>query len=335
LLFFTILMLTGACFGRLVGHLLHAFDQRRGTFADSGTFALIGAAAGLGGMARMTISLVVILLEATGDIQYLVPLMLTVMLARWVGNCFNEGLYDMHIHLKKIPFLEENDAESGIVDISLGDVMTRAPICFPPLVSVYEVFDLLQRNNHHAFPVVGKAYAKSGMNTGPDVLLGMVPRKVICVLLKHRAIGFYDEKPEIGIDTPPLSPLVNWGALEREYPNYPDVDDITLCANDASGWLDLRPYIDRGPFTLNEKSSVQRAYKLFRTLGLRHLIVTNDSNQVVGIVTRKELLPSHISKFDRFYVGEYLSLDGSEAPLTSDGKNSPSSRNITLDSLNL
>ena len=76
-------LLSGAAFGRLVGHLLHKLDHTNGTFADSGTYALIGAAAVLGGMARMTISLTVILLEATGDMQYVLPLMLTLMAARF------------------------------------------------------------------------------------------------------------------------------------------------------------------------------------------------------------------------------------------------------------
>jgi len=62
-------LLSGAAFGRLVGHLLHKLDNTRGTFADSGTYALMGAAAVTAGIARMTISLTVMILEATGDMQ--------------------------------------------------------------------------------------------------------------------------------------------------------------------------------------------------------------------------------------------------------------------------
>lgn len=83
-------LISGAAFGRLVGHLLHKMDNTRGTFADSGTYALMGSAAVTGGVTRMTISLTVIILEATGDMQYVLPLMLVVMIARFVGNIFNE-----------------------------------------------------------------------------------------------------------------------------------------------------------------------------------------------------------------------------------------------------
>ena len=95
-------LLTGATLGRLFGTLLHAYDGASGTFADAGTYALVGAAAGLGGMSRMTISISVILLEATGDMQYVLPLMLVVLAARFAGNAFNDGLYDIHIALRRV-----------------------------------------------------------------------------------------------------------------------------------------------------------------------------------------------------------------------------------------
>ena len=51
-------------------------------------------------------SLTVILMESTNDITYGLPIMLTLMVAKFVGDAFNEGLYDIHIELQKINFLE-------------------------------------------------------------------------------------------------------------------------------------------------------------------------------------------------------------------------------------
>ena len=118
-------LLSGSAFGRIVGDMLnHAFPGR---FVDPGTYSLIGAAAFLGGMARMTISLAVILLESTGDYQFGLPLMVTLLAARWTGNVFNEGLYDIHIELRHWPLLEQ-DPLSVVHKLSVQDVMSPDPV---------------------------------------------------------------------------------------------------------------------------------------------------------------------------------------------------------------
>lgn len=98
-------ILIGAAWGRMVGTILS--DQYPDMlWAEPGKYALIGSAAFLGGVVRMTISLAVIIIEATGNITYSLPVILTLIAAKWTGDLFNEGLYDIHIHLKHIPLLE-------------------------------------------------------------------------------------------------------------------------------------------------------------------------------------------------------------------------------------
>ncbi|KAL7561898.1 hypothetical protein ACA910_014271 [Epithemia clementina (nom. ined.)] len=286
-------LLSGAAFGRLFGHLLHKLDHTSGTFADSGTYALMGAAAVLGGMARMTISLTVILLEATGDMQYVLPLMLTLMAARFTGNVFNEGLYDIHIHLKNIPFLEPDvPAIAERNEIVAGQVMSTEVKCLRPVERAGVVYDLLQSNSHGTFPIVDTA---SG-----GTLYGTASRHMLCTLLQRRAFGspdVLDDYNDQGNDLGPrrLSPLVQWDTIERAYPNYPTINDVELRDADRNGWLDLRPYANTAPYTVNETASIQRTYRLFRTLGLRFLCVVNHNNQVVGIITRKDLLPEALT----------------------------------------
>ena len=277
-------LLGGAALGRLVGHLLHRLDAQSGTFADAGTYALVGAAAGLGGMARMTISLCVILLEATGNISNLLPLMLALMAARWVGNVFNEGLYDVHIHLKKMPILEEEvPAAAAERTAHAAQVMAADPVCFAPLVTVGDAYDVLRSCRHACFPVVAGG--------GSTQLAGTVLRSTICMLIQHRAFGAPGDDPSQRNDlrTRALSPLLSSAVFERAYPRFPTVDELDVSETDRGCWLDLRPYADTGPVTIQDCASIQRTYRVFRTLGLRHLVVVDAGNKVRGIITRKDL----------------------------------------------
>ena len=68
----------------MIGHILNHISP--GWFADSGFYALMGSAAILGGMSRMTIAGTIIVLEASGNSEFLLPLMLTFAGARYAGE---------------------------------------------------------------------------------------------------------------------------------------------------------------------------------------------------------------------------------------------------------
>lgn len=100
-------ILTGAAWGRLFGIFVERLFPSV-TGIDPGKYALAGAAAQLGGVVRMTISLTAIIMEATKDITFGLPIMLVLMVTKWVGDMFNEGLYDSHIDLAEVPILGWN-----------------------------------------------------------------------------------------------------------------------------------------------------------------------------------------------------------------------------------
>ncbi|XP_030041964.1 H(+)/Cl(-) exchange transporter 6 isoform X1 [Microcaecilia unicolor] len=144
-------LLCGAAFGRLVANLLKGYIGLDHIY--SGTFALIGAAAFLGGVVRMTISLTVILIESTNEITYGLPIMVTLMVAKWTGDFFNKGIYDIHIGLRGVPLLEW-ETRPEMDKLRASDIMEPNLTYVYPHTRIQSLVSILRTTAHHAFPVV-------------------------------------------------------------------------------------------------------------------------------------------------------------------------------------
>ena len=155
-------ILCGAAYGRFVATLLYNHFGMNHIYL--GTFSLIGAAAFLGGVVRMTISLTVILIECTNEISLSLPIMVTLMVAKWAGDLGNVGLYDIHINLKSVPLLEW-DAPYYTVNYNASDIMSTRLSFVYPHSTIQSLINLLSTTAHSAFPVVTQSFFSPSNST--------------------------------------------------------------------------------------------------------------------------------------------------------------------------
>jgi len=170
-------LLCGAIFGRSMGQLL---QHLHGSVTSPGTFALIGATAMLSGVARITISLAVILLETTGEAEWGVPLFITVMSAKWIGDLFNKGIYDTHIELRHVPILEQRP-EQHMKTLTAKDIMATQVVTLPATARMNDVLRTIEGCTHNGFPILDTCGHFIGMverSTLHHVFLSLRAREV-------------------------------------------------------------------------------------------------------------------------------------------------------------
>lgn len=168
-------LLIGAAYGRLVGHVIVEIAPHANI--DPGVFALVGAASFFAGVSRMTISLTIIMLEITNDLQFLPPIMLCVLVAKWIADLFCPPLYDLNMHARSLPFLE-SDANSMMNRLVAADVMSQDIVYVPASATVAQLCHVLTSSAHAGFPVV--------TSNSTLTLKGLILRKQLMVLLNER-----------------------------------------------------------------------------------------------------------------------------------------------------
>ena len=264
-------MAIGALYGRAVGIIVQVWQGNHSNaliFATCepdipcitpGTYAIIGAAAALAGVTRMTVSIVVIMFELTGALTYVLPIMIAVMISKWVGDAFGRrGIYETWIHFNEYPFLDNRD-ESTVPDVPVSQIMTQMQdLCVLTAVghTIQSIHDMLVAQPYRGFPVVSDA--------SNNILLGYISRTELIYAIRLAAA-----EPR---KLPP--------STEIFFSHQPNTDTQMV--------LDLRPWMDQTPITLNGKSSLQLTLSMFSKLGLRYVLFC-DRGALQGLLTKKDI----------------------------------------------
>ncbi|KAG1682672.1 Chloride channel protein A [Nymphon striatum] len=234
------------------------------------------------------------LVELTNDIQFLLLIMTSIMVAKWVGDFVTHPLYHALLEFKCIPFL---DAEPIIIrdktkNVSLElftvkDMMTSPVITVHTRETVSHLAELLYSTCHSGFPVVKKISPEYA-----NTFCGLITRLEISVLLLHSQI--FETQANSSKDEPEvldiaysefcMSKIVDSVRLEELIKTYINEEKFKHL------YINIHPYMNQSATCIQGQFSLHRAYIIFRSLGLRHLTIVNQENQVSGIITRKDLM---------------------------------------------
>ena len=277
-----------------------------------GTYAIVGAAAALAGVTRLTVSIVVIMFELTGALTYVLPIMIAVLLAKWIGDAISKrGIYEAWIHLNEYPYLDNKD-DTNIPHVPVHNIMTSITdmTCLDASrpYTIAELRGILKSSPFRGYPVislVGPDSATTATATHPrrpdrNTLLGYISRPELSFALDNPT----------SLEQQVLSNGRSRSLETKCYFSY---------SPEAASWdaVDLRPWIDQTPITLNANSSFQMAVSMFQTLGLRFLLLV-ERGAFRGILTKKDVwwilnATEDAKRADSFIAGTGVLREGNES----------------------
>ncbi|KAL0741522.1 hypothetical protein Bca4012_083035 [Brassica carinata] len=274
------IILMGSAYGRMLGTVMGSYTK-----IDQGLYAVLGAASLMAGSMRMTVSLCVIFLELTNNLLLLPITMFVLLIAKTVGDSFNLSIYEIILHLKGLPFLEANP-EPWMRNLTVGELGDAKPpvITLHGVEKVANIVDALRNTTHNAFPVLDGEDVDTGAGTE---LHGLILRAHLVKVLKKR--WFLNEKRR----------TEEWEVREKFTPvelaeREDNFDDVAITSSEMQMYVDLHPLTNTTPYTVVQSMSVAKALVLFRSVGLRHLLVVpkiqaSGMSPVIGILTRQDL----------------------------------------------
>lgn len=294
-------LVVGAAAGRLFGKLVQEIVRSAGSTLDVSlsTYAVIGAASSLGGATRMTISITVLVAETTGAFGILAPIMVAVFFSKLVGDMFGLGIYDAHIRIRGAPMLEEQSFDDEEMNIAarctVKDVMAKESIVALPInPEIRDVVGALTSCGHGVFPVFDDSGGTLS-GGGKHIFRGSIRRSWLVKLVKYTVSLDQESMSRLYEDRRKAVQMLEYLQDMPEKAGFGGFrSDFSVTEQDMDTKLDLAPFMQQHPYLISEDAPASRAYRLLRDLGLRHVFVTPSKPEVVGIISRKDLMPENM-----------------------------------------
>jgi chloride channel 3/4/5 len=249
----------GALFGRLLGQYVGGISP--------GIFAMVGAAAFLAGVSRMTLSLCVIMFELTGELDYVLPHMVAILVAKWVADSLGkESVYDLAQNVLGHPFL---DLDHSLGYIQMEDVLVEELI--PPEHTMEQITIHVPPSNKVRREVLEEKLAQLESR-------GLMDAGLVLVQNNNILQGYLAEG-ELSFGLRKLGEI------------YPKDAEVRLLGDAEEGEFDLSSFVDRTPMVVCAKAPMEYAVEMFGKLGLRHLMVTEEgTGRMIGVIIKKRLV---------------------------------------------
>ncbi|KAF9453587.1 Cl-channel protein [Macrolepiota fuliginosa MF-IS2] len=326
----------GACLGRAVGLItqsMYRFYPTAWVFLSCppdpsvrcispGFYAVIGAAAMLGGVTRMTISLVVILFELTGALSHVLPIMIAVMTAKWVGDAQGiDGIYSVWIAMRRYPWLppvdfKDTQAATGENIMKSADRLVKIE---EGNVTVTDLEKMLARHGYSGFPVVnGQELVGYASRTKLQALLDALPRSPssaskICSFLPPNRQTIFSSSPQSEHNTPndtaiATPPSVNKTPSSNSLYSSPEIIDILETTaipatsqpienSNVEDIINFSSALDSTTLQLRKQVPRELIITMFQKMNLREVLFTEDG-RLEGMLTKRDITRLLTSHFD-------------------------------------
>ncbi len=198
---------------------VHGLVHSKRTFADPQMLI---------GVSRMTISLCVIMFELTGELEYVVPNMIAILVAKWVADALErEGVYDLAQTVLGHPFLDLDHA-MGLVQME----KTLVEELIPPKQTMEDITVNILKDNTVPRKVLEQKLEKLKERGLLDAGL---------VLVQDGMLQGYLAEGELDFG------LTNLGGV------WDSSDRVRLLGRAEEGEFDLSGFVDRTPLSICEK----------------------------------------------------------------------------------